>query len=68
MLVWGMEITVRVRVPEGADEKAIGELAGLFARAQVLKSLATGKRKVRREKASWRELREYLEEYRDLRG
>ncbi|WP_297536299.1 hypothetical protein [Thermococcus sp.] len=63
-----MEITVRVRIPEGTDEKVIGELAEVFARAQVLRSLAVGERRVKREKASWRELREYLEEYRDLRG
>jgi len=63
-----MEITVRIRVPEGADEKVIGELAEVFARAQVLRSLAVGGRHVKREKASWRELREYLKEYRDLRG
>lgn len=59
---------MRVRVPEGTDRKTIGELAEIFARAQVLKSLAMGRKSVEREKAPWRELREYLEEYRDLSG
>ncbi len=63
-----MEITVRVRVPEGTDRKIIGELVEIFTRAQALKSLAMGRTSVEREKASWRELREYLEEYRDLGG
>ncbi|ASJ13164.1 hypothetical protein [Thermococcus thioreducens] len=63
-----MEITVRVRIPEGTNRKIISELAEIFTRAQALKSLAGGRREMRRETASWRELREYLEEYRDLGG
>ncbi|GAB6101139.1 hypothetical protein JCM16138_03620 [Thermococcus atlanticus] len=61
-----MDVVVRVRVPEGVDEATMGEIAEIFARAQVLKMLTRRGHKAKKEKASWRELREYLEEYRDL--
>ncbi|MDI3475563.1 MAG: hypothetical protein PWQ79_1726 [Thermococcaceae archaeon] len=67
MGMW-MDVTLRVRVPEGIDEKLVGEIAEIFARAQALRMLASSKGKVRPEKASWGELREYLQEYRDFSG
>jgi len=63
-----MDVTLRVKVPEGIDEGLVGELAEIFARAQTLKLLALKKQEPKREKASWRELREYLQEYRDFSG
>ena len=63
-----MDVTLRVKVPEGVDERLVGELAEIFARAQALKLLALRKRTPTRERASWRELREYLQEYRDFSG
>lgn len=48
-----MDVTLRVRVPEGIDEKLVGEMAEIFARAQALRMLASSKGKVRPERASW---------------
>ncbi|MFA4662417.1 hypothetical protein [Pyrococcus kukulkanii] len=66
-----MEITIKIKVPEGANEKEIKELAEIFAQAYILKVTLEKRRKkaeIIREKASWRELREYLEEYRNFFG
>ncbi|ASJ07815.1 hypothetical protein A3L11_00660 [Thermococcus siculi] len=63
-----MDVTLKVRVPKGIDEKLVGEMTEIFARAQALRMLASNKRKVRAERASWGELREYLQEYRDFSG
>jgi len=63
-----MDVVVKVKVPEGVDEVAVGEIAEIFARAQALKLLALKGHKTKIERASWRELREYLEEYSDLLG
>lgn len=63
-----MDVTLKVKVPEGVDEGLVGELAEIFARAQALKLLALKKQEPKRERASWRELYEYLQEYRDFSG